>query len=43
MATETNPLEITTINGYFSKIYEGKQLGDFYAALNDRLSSYVQK
>jgi len=40
MAAETNPLEITTINGYFSKIYEGKQLQEFYAALNDKLFSY---
>lgn len=41
MAAETNPLEITTINGYFSQIYEGKELQEFYATLNNKLSSYT--
>jgi len=40
-AAETNPLEITTIDNYFSQIYSGKDLEDFYNSLNDKLSSYT--
>lgn len=40
-APEIRPLEITTIDNYFSQIYSGKDLETFYTTLNDKLSSYT--
>jgi hypothetical protein len=44
MATIKEPkaLEITTINSYFSEIYSGKDLEDFYTLLRTKLTSYTR-
>ena len=39
-APEARPLEITTINNYFSQIYSEKDLETFYTTLNDKFLSY---